>query len=99
LIREKKGSHGRSRRNLTFHSLRHGAASNVFNAAVVKEVARRVTAHAEHGSLDRYLHVDLQAIRSATALIPRGCRCERRGASELPAARVACSSRRARARI
>jgi integrase len=71
LIREKKGVHGRSRRNLTFHALRHTAASNVFNAAAVKEVARRLTDHALHGSLDRYLHVDLAAVRAATALIPR----------------------------
>jgi hypothetical protein len=34
-------------------------------------VARRLTDHAPSGSLDRYLHVDLSAIRSATALIPR----------------------------
>jgi integrase len=71
LIREKKGVCGRSRRNLTFHALRHTAASNVFNAAAVKEVARRLTDHALHGSLNRYLHVDLEAIRAATALIPR----------------------------
>ena len=54
-----------------FHSLRHTAASNVFNAAAIKEVARHVTGHAGRGSLERYLHVDLTAIRSATALIPR----------------------------
>jgi integrase len=70
-IREKHGKHGRSRRNLTFHSLRHTAASNVFNAAAVKELARRLTDHAKRGSLERYLHVDLEAIKSATALIPR----------------------------
>src|SRR5260221_2661533 len=71
LIREKKGVHGRSRRNLTFHALRHTAASNAFNAAAVKQVARRLTDHALHGSFDRYLHVDLEAILAATALIPR----------------------------
>jgi integrase len=70
-IREKHGKHGRSRRNLSFHSLRHTAASNVFNAAAVKEVARRLTDHAQRGSLDRYLHVNLEAIKNATALIPR----------------------------
>jgi integrase len=71
LIREKKGAQGRSRRNLSFHALRHTAASGVFNAAAVREVARRLTDHALHGSLDRYLHVDLEAIRAASALIPR----------------------------
>jgi integrase len=70
-LRERKGLHGRGRRALSFHSLRHGAASNVFNAAAVKEVARRLTDHAQRGALDRYLHVDVEAIKSATALIPR----------------------------
>jgi integrase len=70
-LRKRKGVHGRSRRALSFHSLRHGAASAVFNAAAIKEMARRVTGHAERGSLDRYLHVDLEAIKASTALIPR----------------------------
>jgi integrase len=71
LLRQRHGVSGRSRRNLSFHSLRHTSASSVFNAAAVKEVARRLTDHAPNGSLDRYLHIDLSAIRSATALIPR----------------------------
>lgn len=71
LIRARHGIQGRSRRNLSFHSLRHTAASNVFNASAVKEAARRVTDHAKHGCLDRYLHADLEAIKAASALIPR----------------------------
>jgi integrase len=71
LIRERHGAKGRSRRNLSFHSLRHGAASQIFNSAVIKESARAITGHAKGGSLERYLHRDLEAIRAATALIPR----------------------------
>jgi integrase len=71
LIREKKGEKGKNRRNLTFHALRHGAASSVFNAAIVKETARRITGHAERGALDRYVHLDLSAIKNASTLIPR----------------------------
>ena len=71
LIRKRRGLHGRSRRNLSFHSLRHTAASNVFNSALIKEVARRLTDHSKNGSLERYLHHDLTAIRNTTALIPR----------------------------
>jgi integrase len=71
LICARRGTHGRSRRALSFHSLRHTAASTVFNAAAVKELARRITDHAPDGSLDRYLHRDLEAIRAATALIPK----------------------------
>lgn len=71
LLREAHGTHGRSRKALSFHSLRHGAASNIFNASIVKEAARRVTGHAKGGSLDQYLHVDLEAIRAASSMIPR----------------------------
>ena len=56
---------------LTFHSLRHTAASSVFNAASLKEITRRVTQHAAGGVLERYLHQDLEAVRQAVNLIPR----------------------------
>src|SRR5271166_2164605 len=62
---------GRSLRSLSFHSFRHGAASQVFNGAALRDMARRVTGHAEKGSLHRYLHDDIEAIRQATNLIPR----------------------------
>jgi integrase len=61
----------RSVRALSFHSFRHTAASEVFNQQALKEVARRVTAHAPDGSVDVYIHHDLEAIKAATALIPR----------------------------
>ena len=69
-LRDKKGASGKNRRDLTFHSLRHTAASAIYNSAAIKETVRRVTGHAGN-SLDRYLHLDLEAIKSATALIPR----------------------------
>ena len=62
---------GRSVRSLSFHSFRHGAASQVFAGAALKDIARRVTGHAAKGSLDRYLHDDIEAIRQAANLIPR----------------------------
>jgi integrase len=71
LIRTAHGPQGRSRKGLSFHSLRHTAASNVFNAAAVREAARRITGHAAGGSLDKYVHHDLAAIRAASSLIPR----------------------------
>jgi integrase len=71
LLREGNDGKGRSLKALSFHSLRHGAASSVFNNAALKEIARRVTNHAPDGSLDRYIHKDLEAIREATKLIPR----------------------------
>ena len=71
LLREGNEGKGNRMHALSFHSLRHTAASAVFNAAAVKETVRRVTQHAARGSLDRYLHEDLSAIREAVNLIPR----------------------------
>lgn len=69
----RKGDNGKARKlhALSFHSLRHTAATTVFNSAALKEITRRVTQHAAKGSLDRYIHEDLAAIREAVNLIPR----------------------------
>jgi len=73
LIRErlpgKKAS--RSLRALSFHAFRHTVATEIFNQAALKEITRRVTAHAAGGVVDRYIHQDIAAIREATKLIPR----------------------------
>jgi hypothetical protein len=70
-LRAGNAGKGRSVRALSFHSFRHTAASQVFNQAALREIARRVTNHAAGGALDIYLHKDLEAIRAATQLIPR----------------------------
>jgi integrase len=72
LIKERspKGK-GRSLRALSFHSFRHNAASSVFNAEALREITRKVTAHAPDGSLDRYIGIDLETVRAAVQLIPR----------------------------
>jgi integrase len=62
---------GRLVRSLTFHSFRHGAATAVFNQAALKDIARRVTSHAARGSIGRYIHEDIEALKAATQLIPR----------------------------
>jgi len=69
-LRKKSGTRSVSVWALSYHSFRHGAASAVFNNAVVRETARRVTGHSSQ-ALSRYLHVDLRAIQSAIQLIPR----------------------------
>ena len=71
LLRAGNAGKGRAVRALSFHSFRHTAASNVFNAATLREITRRVTSHAPGGVLERYIHEDLEAIRAAVALIPR----------------------------
>jgi integrase len=70
-IRHGNTGKGRALRALSFHSFRHGAATAVFNAAALKEITRRVTNHAASGVVDRYIHDDIEAIRAATALVPR----------------------------
>lgn len=71
LIRKRSGAKSRSLSGLSFHSFRHGAASMTYNAQAIKEVSRRVTAHAEKGEIDRYVHENVELIREATKLIPR----------------------------
>ena len=70
-LRERNTGKGRSLRALSFHSLRHTAASTVFNQSALKEITRRVTNHAAGGVVDRYIHKDLAAIKEAVKLIPR----------------------------
>jgi integrase len=72
VLRERTpGGKARTVRSLSFHSFRHGAATAVFKNAALKDIARRVTAHAGRGVIDRYIHEDIEAIREATKLIPR----------------------------
>ena len=67
----KKDGKGRSVRSLSFHSFRHGAASAAFKGAALKNIARSVTGHAARGVVDRYIHIDVEAVKAATELIPR----------------------------
>jgi integrase len=70
VLRERAGI-GKTVRSLSFHSFRHGATSEVYNRAALKEIARRLTGHTSRGVVDRYIHEDIEAIKAATALIPR----------------------------
>jgi integrase len=70
ILKAGKGT-GRNIRALSYHSLRHGAASMIFNSEAIKEVQRRVTNHAKGGVLERYTHQDVELIRAAVQLIPR----------------------------
>jgi integrase len=70
VIREKRGQ-GNTVRALTFHSLRHTAASNVFRSKVVEQAQRAITQHTRGQTLKTYTHADLEAVRAASSLIPR----------------------------
>jgi integrase len=69
-IRERKGA-GRTVRALSFHSLRHSAASHVFSGKVVAESVKSLTGHGRGQAHKHYLHVDLDAVKAASSLIPR----------------------------
>jgi integrase len=69
-IRERQGE-GRSVRELTFHSFRHGAASHVFKSKLIQQVQKHVTGHSRGDTLKRYTHVDIEAIKAASSMIPR----------------------------
>ncbi len=62
---------GRTVKALSFHSFRHSAATNVFKAKVIEEAQKRVTGHSRGRTLKTYTHVDIEAVRAATGMIPR----------------------------
>lgn len=69
IIRSRTGK-GQTVRALSFHSLRHSAASRIFSAKVVEESVKRQTGHAGE-SHRTYIHADIPAIRAACQMIPR----------------------------
>jgi integrase len=71
LLRAGNAGLGNRVRALSFHSLRHNAATAVFNNAALKEITRRVTRDAAAGVVDRYIHEDIAAIKAAVNLIPK----------------------------
>lgn len=71
VLRERNGKSGARVYALSYHSFRHGAASVVYNAEIIRQVASRLTGHAERGSLDIYLHADNATHREVAKLVPR----------------------------
>ena len=61
-------STGRKTRTLSFHALRHTAATSVYGNAALESIAKRLTQHSSD-SLRRYIHQDLEVLRQATKLI------------------------------
>jgi len=61
---------GRSRRALSFHSLRHAFNTHLADAGVAQEVRQRLTGHASEAINDRYTHLGLETLRDAIAKLP-----------------------------
>lgn len=71
VIRQPAGKGGARVYALSFHSFRHGAASAIYNAEIIRQVVCRLTGHTQSGSLDTYLHPDNATARETRKLIPR----------------------------
>jgi integrase len=56
--------------SLSFHSLRHSAATSIYGNAALESIAKRVTGH-RSDALKKYVHEDLEVLRKAITLIPR----------------------------
>lgn len=67
---DRRGS-GRTRRALTFHSLRHTATSLLKNAGVSAPVVQELIGHNSEAVNRLYTHIDGQALREATERLPR----------------------------
>jgi integrase len=70
LLRKATGK-GRPQSSLTFHSLRHSFNSAMANAGVSSELRQKLTGHASAKMNAQYTHHQLEALRSAVAVIPR----------------------------
>lgn len=70
VIRKKKGK-GRSVYALSFHSFRHSAASAVFKGKLIEQAQKSVTGHSRGQTVRIYTHVDIDAVKAASQMIPR----------------------------
>jgi integrase len=60
---------GRSRRRLTFHSLRHSFNSMLSNAGVSQDIRMRLTGHASREVNTHYTHLELATLSQAIATL------------------------------
>src|SRR5215471_19215787 len=63
-------SGGRTLSSLSFHSLRHSFNSAMANAGISQEVRQKLTGHTSAETNKVYTHHELEALRSAVAVIP-----------------------------
>jgi integrase len=71
VIRERKGTAGRSVSALSFHSLRHSFNSALANAEVPQELRQKLTGHASAEMNTVYTHHELDTLRAAVQTIGR----------------------------
>lgn len=71
VIRERKGTAGRSVSALSFHSLRHSFNSALANAGVPQELRMKLTRHSSADMNTVYSHHELETIRAAVRTIGR----------------------------
>jgi integrase len=70
VIRERNKS-GRSVREFSFHSLRHGFTSILANAGIPEELRMKLTGHVTRNEHGKYTHHQLKVLADAIAVLPR----------------------------
>jgi integrase len=70
VIRQRKGSKGRTVRLLSFHSLRHSFVSALANLGVPQELRQLLSGHQDAQSHAVYTHTDLARLREAVEKMP-----------------------------
>ena len=65
-----QASGGRTLSSLSFHSLRHSFNSAMANAGMSQEVRQKLTGHTSAETNKVYTHHELEALRTAVAVIP-----------------------------
>jgi integrase len=65
-----QASGGRTLSSLSFHSLRHSFNSAMANAGISQEVRQKLTGHTSAETNKVYTHHELEALRTAVAVIP-----------------------------
>jgi integrase len=69
ILRDAKGQ-GRKQSSLSFHSLRHSFVSALANAGVASDLRQKLAGHTDSKSHARYSHHEVDAMRSAIAMVP-----------------------------
>lgn len=69
-VTERRGSLGKRRYSLSFHSLRHSFNSAMANAGVPQEVRQRLTGHTSKAINDRYTHAEFSVLQEAVGKVP-----------------------------
>jgi integrase len=70
IVRERRGTRGRTTRELSFHALRYSFNSQLANGSVSQELRLKLTGHTTEAMNDVYTRIELSTLRSAVDSLP-----------------------------